>query len=102
VNADTENIQAILCFHDYLLFKEYERKRQVCRFMSGAPCPHGKSGCYVFDGYVDGSNDPPPVPRHANVMAGDEFPTPKSGRPCWWTFLAGRTRPDGAGDNEVE
>ncbi len=84
VFAGTANLQAVLHYHDYVACKEYERLRTRGRFRSGDLCPHDGAGCYLFVGYRDGSEGPPPDPAQLAVRPGEEFPTPKCGKRCWW------------------
>jgi hypothetical protein len=84
VYAESENVQAILAFHDFQKLRRQERQEKTGCFRSGEVCPEDKAGMYDFDGYCTGKNDENPGARHIIIRAGQVFPFPKNGRHCWW------------------
>jgi len=58
------------------------------RFRTGETCP--ESGRYQFDGYTDGSWQPPPHPseKEIPISRGEKFPPIRSsGKACYWKFM---------------
>lgn len=58
------------------------------RFRTGETCP--ESGRYQFDGYTDGSWQPPPRPseKEIPISRGEKFPPIRSsGKACYWKFM---------------
>lgn len=57
----------------------------AARPFSGVAC--ARSGRYVFDGYLDGTRNPPPQREEMFIhrSSGEVFPPIRSvGRACWW------------------
>lgn len=58
------------------------------RFRTGETCP--ESGRYQFDGYTDGSWQPPPhaAEKEIPISRGERFPPIRSsGKACCWKFM---------------
>lgn len=58
------------------------------RFRTGDKNPI--SGGFVFDGYLDGTSNPPPKPREREIplSKGEIFPPVRSAsKGCWWKLI---------------
>ncbi len=58
------------------------------RFKSGETCV--QSGCYSFDGYLNGAQGPEPAlpEREIRLTSGEVFPPVASAwKGCWWVWV---------------
>jgi len=58
------------------------------RCKTGQPCP--KSGVYRFDGYLDGSSHPTPLPREREIPLAERNIAPpirSANKGCYWLLV---------------